>query len=226
MPVTDCTDNRARRPILLLALCAVLSALALAGLAAQARADGDPASDVLAGQSLFLPQDAGIPTAQQAQLAALVASAQRHGFPIRTAVIASPTDLGSITELWRQPENYAHFLGQELADVFRGTLLVVMPNGEGVYHVGSGGGPSGVPGAAPGSDLGSAAITGIRRLAAASGHPLPLPATGNVPGEGPRSGSILPWLVFGLGLLLIGLAWTASLRARPLGSGGLGAQND
>ena len=33
-------------------------------LASQARADGDPASDVLASQSLFLPGDAGIPAAR------------------------------------------------------------------------------------------------------------------------------------------------------------------
>ena len=33
--------------------------------AASARADGDPASDVLAEQSLFLPQDAGLTASQQ-----------------------------------------------------------------------------------------------------------------------------------------------------------------
>ena len=37
-----------------------------------------------------------------------------------------------MTELWRQPQNYARFLGQELSLVYRGTLLVVMPNGFGL----------------------------------------------------------------------------------------------
>jgi hypothetical protein len=198
---------------------ALLATLAFASLAPRARADGDPASDVLAGQSLFLPQDAGVPVPQQAQLTSLLASAQRHRFPIRAALIASPADLGSIAGLWRQPVNYAHFLGQELAIVYRGTLLVVMPNGDGVYHVGGGGARSfTLPGPAPGSGLGSAAIVAIRRLAAASGHPLPLPQP--VSAAAPGGGDLLPWIVFGLGLVLIALAWTVSLRARPWGSGG------
>src|ERR1700761_286139 len=36
-----------------------------------ARADGDPASDVLANQALFLPAEAGIPVREQLRLAAL-----------------------------------------------------------------------------------------------------------------------------------------------------------
>ena len=44
-----------------------------------ARADGDPASDVLASQTLFLPQDAGIPHGDQERLASLLNSAQRSG---------------------------------------------------------------------------------------------------------------------------------------------------
>ncbi len=204
----------------MLGLTALLVAIALGLLAAQARADGDPASDVLAGQSLFLPQDAGVPLPQRTQLSALLSAARRQHLPIRVAVIASSADLGSITALWRQPENYAHFLGQELTDVYRGTLLVVMPGGYGVYRVGGAGGPSGLPGAAPGSDLGSATISAIRRMAAASGHPLALPAPARGAGSAGGAGSSLPWIVFGIGLVLIVLAWTASLRARPLGSGG------
>jgi hypothetical protein len=38
--------------------------------------------------------------------------------------------------LWRQPENYARFLGQELTLVNRAALLVVMPNGFGLYWAG------------------------------------------------------------------------------------------
>ena len=50
-------------------------------------------------------------------------------------MIASPTDLGSVTELWRQPQNYARFLAQELSLLYRGPLLVVMPNGYGRYRL-------------------------------------------------------------------------------------------
>lgn len=179
-----------------------------------ARADGDPASDVLASQPLFLPQDAGVPAGQQAQLVALLAMARRSGYPIRVAVIASAADLGSVTELWHQPQNYARFLGEELSLVGNSPLLVVMPNGYGV---------SGLRGAenalldhapAPGADLRTAAITAIERLAAASGHRLSLPRT-----VGPSSSNAndtWSWLAFAIGGVLIAGAWTASLRARPL----------
>jgi len=78
---------------------------ALGWSARAAHADGDPASDVLASQTLFLSQDAGVTVRQQAQLSAVLGAAQRVGYQIRVAIIASPTDLGSVTELWRQPQN-------------------------------------------------------------------------------------------------------------------------
>jgi hypothetical protein len=109
-------------------------AIACGWLAPSALADGDPASDVLASQPLFLPQDAGATASQQAELSALLATAQRRGHPIRVAPIASPADLGAVTALWRQPQNYARFLGQELSLLYRGRLLVVMPNGYGLYQ--------------------------------------------------------------------------------------------
>ena len=37
--------------------------------------------------------------------------------------------------LWRQPQTYARFLGQELARFYPRRLLVVMPNGYGLYGV-------------------------------------------------------------------------------------------
>ena len=91
------------------ALVAALLALAWAWHAAPARADGDPASDVLATQTLFLPQDADATPAQRAQLSALLQTAARRGYPIAVALVASAVDLGSMTALWRQPETYAAF---------------------------------------------------------------------------------------------------------------------
>jgi hypothetical protein len=203
--------------LFLLAL-ALLAMLALAGAWAptSAKADGDPASDVLATQSLFLPQDAAVPPAQQAQLAALLREAARSGYPIRVALIASATDLGSVTALWNQPQNYAQFLGQELGLVYHGPLLVVMPSGFGLYHVhlistaehALASRPN------PRSGIGAAAITGIRKLAAAAGHPLAPPAVTSNPGA--TAGSPIPGIVFAIGAILIALAWIASLRARPL----------
>ena len=192
-------------------------ALASAWAPAAATADGDPASDVLATQQLFLPQDAAAPPAQQAQLGALLQEGARSGYPIRVALIASATDLGSVTALWNQPQNYARFLGQELALIYPGPLLVIMPNGLGLYHF-----PhpataqralTGAP--TPGGGVGAAAITAIRNLAAAAGHPLALPSA-EATNARASAGSPTPWIVFAAGAILIALTWTASLRARPL----------
>lgn len=189
--------------------------LSSAWLAESAHADGDPASDVLATQALFLPQDAGVPANQQAQLAALVAAAGRQGYRIRVALIASAADLGSITELWNQPETYSRFLGQELALVYRGPLLVVMPDGFGLYGVGGAHVPAPATiAAAHGATLGSTTIAAIQLLARAAGHPVSVPVA--VSASPSRSADVVPWLVFAIGLALIAAAWTASVRARPL----------
>jgi hypothetical protein len=208
-----------------LVLTLTLSLILGAGwLTSQASADGDPASDVLASQSLYLPGDAGIPAAQQARLSALLSAAARGGFPARVALIASPADLGSIGELWRGPERYARFLGQELGQVFHGTLLVVMPNGFGVYSVGGRGVPvevpSGlrIPDSAPA--LASAATSAVKRLAAAAGVRLSLPAApGSSTAGGRGSIDLAAWIAFATGLVVIAAAWGASLRARPLRRG-------
>ena len=111
---------------------ALVAALVAAGTAPQlARADGDPASDYLLGTKVFLPYDAKFPPKQAAQLTALIAAANKAGFPIRVAVIWSDYDMGSVTSLWRKPRTYAKFLGLELSFAYKQRLLVVMPNGFG-----------------------------------------------------------------------------------------------
>jgi len=200
-----------------------ISVAGLGLLAASARADGDPASDVLVSQTLFLPQDAGVPANQQAQLGGLLHAAQQSGYQIRVAMIASPTDLGSVTELWRQPQNYARFLAQELSLLYRGPLLVVMPNGYGLYSLAGplATGQSAFAGVrAPGLSLATATLTAIQRLAAAAGHDLPLPSAAAPSTTG--STNTVAWFVFAIGGALIVLAWTASLRARPLRTRGTG----
>jgi hypothetical protein len=203
--------------------------LALVGAwsAAPARADGDPASDVLAAQQLFLPQDAAMPQSQQAQLAGLVQEAARRGYPIRVALIDSPSDLGSITQLWRQPQNYAEFLGQELSLIYRGPLVVVMPNGFGFYNLPRtlATDPSILAGANPARGVGAAATRVVQNLAAAAGHPL-TPPTATTSSAGAGGGSAMPWVAFAIGALLILAAWTASVRARPLGRFGSGPTSD
>jgi hypothetical protein len=221
--LTDSTDNsngRSRARLLAqVAVSAVILALAGGAFVPSARADGDPASDVLATQPLFLPQDAGIPLAQQNQLSALLTTATNSGYGLRVAIVASSMDLGSVTELWRQPQTYARFLGQELSLVYHGPLLVIMPNGFGLESLNPAvpADPSALAGVripAGGSGLGTVALTAIQRLADASGHSIPIPAAAATT-TAAGSGDATPLIAFVIGLALIVLAWGISLRARP-----------
>jgi len=118
------------RPLLHLLLALVIATGVLCP--SSARADGDPASDVLVTQNLFVPVDAGFSDAQRARLTGALSAAERDHFPIRVAIIPAAFDLGAVTEFWSKPASYAHFLGIELSLVYKGPLLVVMPNGFGL----------------------------------------------------------------------------------------------
>lgn len=208
-------------------LVAILAVIVLSVLVVpSAHADGDPASDVLAEQPVFIPQGRGIPTADQARLEAVVGSAQRRGYPVRVALIAARSDLGAITPLWRDPSRYAEFLGEELADVFHGTLIVVMPNGYGVWLVGQPGSQAalqhvgaslvGAPLAGAGSATAAAAVTAVERVAAAAGHPLPTPTATSLPAaSGTGVFGPVAWIALATGGVMIAGAWAGSLRARP-----------
>jgi hypothetical protein len=197
-------------------LCALLALAAVSS--PPARADGDPASDVLASQPLFLPADGGLRPAQAAQLSGLLASAQRRGLPIRVALIATPADLGSVGELWGKPQSYAQFLGQELAQVYRGTVVVVMPRGAGVYHppAPAHGEPLITVAGAP-APIFQTAVRTVQTLASQAGRhlALPRPVAAAGPSTGLGSVDIGSWLGLAAGAALIALAWGASLRARP-----------
>ena len=110
-----------------------LLAVLLSGttLATLARADGDPASDYLVINQVFLGSLPTATSASEGQLLQAVRAANRDGFPIRVAIISTDYDLGSITALWHKPRIYARFLGLELSLAYKQRLLVVMPNGFG-----------------------------------------------------------------------------------------------
>jgi len=166
-------------------------ALLVGAYAPAARADGDPASDYLVGNQVFLTSQAGSASPAQRQLLSVVRAANRAGFTIRVAVISTEYDLGSITPLWRRPALYARFLGQELEAAYRGRLLVVMPNGFGFNWPGH---PTGrgyralatVPAAVGGRTV-AAAQNAVRRLAAADG--LKLGSTTSSPAPTRKAGS-------------------------------------
>jgi hypothetical protein len=146
-----------------------------------AHADGDPASDYLLSQSTFLPFDAKIPKTQAEQLNAIVADAKQKGFTIRVALIATRFDLGAVPSLWLKPKTYARFLGQELFFVYKGRLLVVMPNGYGASRGGKALAsaqrvldPLPKPGEG-GAALAAAASRAVRKLAAQNGVRVEIP---------------------------------------------------
>jgi hypothetical protein len=118
---------------------AALGALTLVcafGAAPSARADGDPASDTLLAQNAFYPfaTPAGSPAATL--LSRQIDAVYRHGDRIKVAVIQRAADLGSLPGLFNKPADYAAFLGQEIRYYYVGPLLVVMPNGFGIYDGG------------------------------------------------------------------------------------------
>jgi cytochrome oxidase Cu insertion factor (SCO1/SenC/PrrC family)/thiol-disulfide isomerase/thioredoxin len=156
-----------------LLLPVLLATLAAASTAPVARADGDPGSDVLVYQPLFVASDSGVSIRQQAELGALLSQAQRGGLPIRVAIIASRFDLGAVTGLWLQPRAYARFLGLELSLAYKGQLLVVMPNGFGFNWPAHSSAAAyrtlGRVAIAPGGGLAAAAQRAVKALAAANG---------------------------------------------------------
>jgi hypothetical protein len=157
---------------------AVLAALLLLCAPAVARANGDPASDYLLVQSVFLPFNAKVDPDVTASLSDTIREADNSGFQIKVAVIGTRDDLGTAFSLYNKAQKYAEFLGLELSFQYRGRLLVVMPKGFG-YSIEGRPGRRGIevvkrlPG--PGKDATKqveAATQAVRKLAAASGHVL------------------------------------------------------
>src|SRR5262249_41400019 len=99
-------------------------------------ADGDPARDLLLSQASYLsPYDGHISSSQQKRIEALLQSATKQGFPLKAAVIVTRYDLGAVPILYRKPQTYAKFLAQEDFYFWKDELLVVMPNGYGLYKL-------------------------------------------------------------------------------------------
>jgi hypothetical protein len=195
-----------------------VSAVAAGMLAATARADGDPASDYLLVQKVFYPIDVKFPPAQKAKLSGLVEAANRAGFKIRVALIASPYDMGSVTSLYGKPRTYARFLGTEIAYIYKQRLLVVMPDGFGFnwpHH------PTGqaygalrtIPIRAGNTGLLDAAQTAVQRLASSAGVKVSAPADVTTSGRN-RSHGVLVVLAAALAALLLAAATVVVLRRR------------
>jgi len=212
----------------LVVLAVALSAWAAA--AAPARADGDPASDVLLFQNAFFPY-ASPSSSAKSDLLSATAAAQKAGLTIRVAVIQAKQDLGADPELYGTPQLYARFLDSELLSAnYLGVLIVVMPQGLGIAgggkltHHGKKFTPRPVgklrqalaqvppPHTTDPDTLTAAGVAAVRAVARAAGHPLPgkiptVKAQSNPTTQGPpgSSGSSSTTLELGAGLVVLAL---------------------
>ena len=192
-------------------LAAVLSCLAAP---AAARANGDPASDVLLLQEAFYPYAPKVPKPVQEGLNETLKRGKAAGFPLKVAIIATKDDLGAVPHLFGKPQQYADLLESEIAFNKPKPLLTVMPGGYGSKAL-----PpkakaalAGVepPKSNKGDDMGRAAIDATLKMAAATGNPLPRPKLPEADGGGTS-----PAIVFGVPVALLALGGAlAALRSR------------
>jgi hypothetical protein len=212
---------------LTVAILALVALMALPGalmvLPATALADGDPASDVLLQQDVFVPRELTVSPVTE-QLQSVLAASAAAGFPIKVALIDTSTDLGTVSALWNEPPVYAAYLWKELSLNFNGQVLVLMPGGYGLHGPASG--PRMVsrkelavvaPATGTGEHMAAAAAVAVERLAASAGHPLSGSALrAAAPVSSSSGGSALPWIALVAGLVIVVAAWGASVRARPV----------
>jgi hypothetical protein len=201
-----------RRPIAIAALAACLALIP-----ASARADGDPASDVLLFQDTYLPYQPKVPQNVADGLAATLKKARAKGYPLKVAVIATANDLGSIPDFFARPQEYADHLQGEIAFKKPEPLLIVMPSGYGSANAGDKA-PDTLADLDPpedndGDTMGRAAIDATLALAKAAGKEVPAPDL--PPPSGEEESGTSPAIVFGVPVLLLAIGGgLAALRSR------------
>lgn len=180
----------------------------------EARADADPASDFLLVAPAFYPYQPPTSPAIKSALEGALSAVKREGLDLKVAILDSPNDLGAVTNLWRMPQTYADFLGKEISFNQKQPLLVVMPNGFGVYGVNGAGALSGlaIDTSHQANGLARTAIAAVVRLARANGKTLAEPVIGK---ETSASGKGAPALiVFGAPVLLLAIIGLIALTRR------------
>jgi len=201
-----------RRPSRHLVCVALALACTLAcGAPPAARADGDPASDVLLVQDVFYPYRPKVSASLEAALEkSLRALALAGGRQYRVAIIGAPDELGLVPEYWGHAQAYARFLDREISFNRPQSLLTVMPSGLGVMPAAAAPGLADVPvDASHSSDgLARSAVLALVALARHEGHPIAMPS---LAGSAPRGGGPGA-LVFALPAALLGLAGLLALR--------------
>ncbi len=206
-----------------LSALAALAVVAGGGpLTSAAIADGDPASDVLINDAAFYPYapnvvDMSLKQALNGQLKA----AKAAGFELKVALIAATADLGSVAQLFTDPQKYADLLTAEISFNTKPRVLVVLPSGLGGNNLGDKAGPAlsavTVDADAGGDGLARTAMRAIGALARANGTPVATPAQASGTGRvGDKSdGGGTPIVVFVVPVLLVALlAGGAALHDR------------
>lgn len=198
-----------RRRSLALAL-----AVLLIGMPATARADGDPASDILLSQDVFYPYAPNVVSKPfQTALNNMLATSKKNGFGVKVALIAATGDLGSVPQLFNDPQKYADLLTQEISFNSKPRVLVVLPAGIGGNNLGDNAGPAlqdvVVKDDSP-DGLAQTALQALGKLTAAAGKPVPVPHV--AASSGGSKSSTSPLLVFGVPVALVALA--AAFMAR------------
>ncbi len=201
---------------MLLKYLIVLAAFAPGLSAAQrARADGDPASDVLLAQNAFYPFQPPVAPALETALNEALSRSAQAGLPLKVAIIGSREDLGLDPRFFGYPRAYARYLDREISFNQVQPLLVVMAAGYGTIAAGQPSALAAVPVDTrhANSGLTRSAILAVLALNRARGHPIlmhsiPPPSRA---GSGPPA-----TLLFALPIALLILAGVLALRrGRP-----------
>lgn len=204
---------------------ALLSVVAALVAPAAARADGDPASDVLLFQDAYLPYfpAPGKPEAQT--LTRLLKEVRAAGYPMKVALIQSAGDLGAYPDLFGRPEDYAKLLQREISfRVKRPHLLIVMPGGMAGRNLGPGAAVLGdveIDRAAESDGLVRAALEAVAKVATANGHETAVPEVRADERPQADGGSdhtalyVLSGAIAALGLALIAAAFISRARRAP-----------
>ena len=218
-----------RRATALLTIVAALLA------PAAARADGDPASDVLLLQDAYLPYFPPPAKPLSQTLKQLLDEVRKAGYPMKVALIQSQGDLGAYPELFGKPAPYAKLLASEIVfKVKQPHLLVVMPAGLAGRNLGAQGDAAiakvTVDKAAKSDGLVRAAISAVAQVATANGHRTAVPDVKNAAkpaakGSGGSSHTLL-YVLAGV-IVLLGIALIAvSVRTRRSAEDVLGQHGD
>jgi hypothetical protein len=198
-----------------LATVVLLAALAAAP---SAHADGDPASDVLLLQDVYSPYQPPVPKTVLDALNNTVKQLHKAGFPLKVAILASKTDMGTVPQFLGRPQPYATFLESEIKFNKAKPLLVVMEAGYGTAEIDTklASAVQDLPKPSSGSPdaLGRAAIDGVLKIAAADGHPIAKPTLPAAKDSG-GGGGTSPAIIFGIPVLLLAIGGAlATWRAR------------